>query len=116
MDAVRRAVSTSQQTAIGVSASRKWAVTSGVITVEVSFTVDAGVVCDALVIDLEGSITGNYYFTLASHTFTSVERTAKCCMFHVVDKPIVSVRTNITKLEQTGVGDVKVTIDLLSYD
>ena len=116
MDAVRRAVSTSQQTAIGVSASRKWAVTSGVITVEVNFECDAGVVCTALAVDVEGSITGVKFFTLASHTFTSSERAVKAAMFHVVDKPIVSVRTNITVLTQTGVGDVKVTVDLLSYD
>jgi len=116
MDAVRRAVTTSGQVAIGASASRKWMVTNGTITVEVSFVTDAGVTCTALVIDLEGTITGNYFFTLASHTFTAAERTNKCCMFHVVDKPIVSVRTNITTLTQTGVGDVAVTIDLLSYD
>jgi len=116
MDAVRRAVATSGQVAIGASASRKWMVTSGVITVEVSFTTDDGVTCTALVIDLEGSVTGNYFFTLASHTLTALERTAKCAMFHVIDKPIVYVRTNITTLTQTGEGDVKVTIDLLSYD
>ena len=116
MDAVRRAVATSAQVAIGTSASRKWAVSNGTITVEVSFTVDAGVACTALVIDLEGSITGNYFFILASHTLTATERTNKCCMFHVVDKPIVCVRTNISTLTQTGVGNVAVTIDLLSYD
>jgi hypothetical protein len=116
MDAVRRAVSTSKQIAIGASASRKWAVTTGIITVEVFFTCAAGVVCTGLVIDVEGSITGDRFFTLASHTFTVAERANKCAMFHVVDKPIVWVRTNITALTQTGVGDVEVTIDLLSYD
>lgn len=116
MDAVRRAVSTSAQITTGFSFSRKWMVTNGTTTIEVSFVTDVGVVCTALTVDLEGSITGNYFFTLASHTLTSTERTNKCCMFHVVDKPIVWVRTNITTLTQTGVGDVKVTIDLLSYD
>jgi hypothetical protein len=116
MDATRRAVSTSEQTATGVSAARKWAVTSGVITIEVSFEEDAGVVCTALVVAVEGSITGVNYFAIGSHNFSSAERTAKCCLFHVVDKPIVYVRTNITKLTSTGVGDVRVTINLLSYD
>jgi hypothetical protein len=118
MDAVRRAVATSNQLASGVSNQRRWAVTSGTITVEVGFAEDAGTTCTALVIDLEGSITGdvNRFFTLASHSFTSAERTAKCAMFHVVDKPIVWVRTNITTLTKVGGGDVKVTIDLLSYD
>jgi hypothetical protein len=116
MDAVRRAVATSAQIATGVSVQRKWMVTSGTITVEASFAVDDGVVCTALTIDLEGSITGEHFFTLASHTFTAAERAVKCAMFHVVDKPIVWVRTNITTLTKTGVDDVKVTIDLLSYD
>jgi hypothetical protein len=116
MDAVRRAVATSAQITTGVSTQRKWAVTSGTITIEVNFEEDAGVVCTGLVIDVEGSITGNSFFTLASHTSTSAERTAHCAMFHVVDKPIVWIRTNITTLTQTGIGDVKVTIDLLSYD
>ena len=116
MDAVRRAVTTSQQTATGVSASRKWMVTSGVITIEVNFTEAVGVTCTALTVDVEGSIVGTNFYTLASHTLTAAERTLKCCMFHVVDKPIVFVRTNITKLTQTGVGDVAVTVDLLSYD
>lgn len=116
MDAVRRAVATSAQVATGTSASRKWMVTSGTITIEVNFVEDAGVTCTALVINLEGSITGTSFFILASHTLTAAERTAKCSMFHVVDKPIVYVRTNITTLTQTGEGDVKVTIDLLSYD
>lgn len=116
MDAVRRAVSTSEQVATGVSTSRKWMVTSGTITVEASFTVDAGTVCTGLTIDLEGSITGVNFFVLASHTFTSLEKSNQCAMFHVVDKPIVWVRTNITTLTKVGAGDVKVTIDLLSYD
>jgi hypothetical protein len=116
MDATRRAVSTSEQTTVGPSATRRWAVTSGTITIEVSFAVDAGVVCTALVVAVEGSITGDNYFALASHTLTAAERTAQCSMFHVVDKPIVSIRTNITTLTSTGVGDVRVTVNLLSYD
>jgi hypothetical protein len=116
MDAVRRAVVTSQQIITGISAARKWAVTSGTMTIEVSFVCDAGVTCTALVIDIEGSITGNYFFTLASHTLTATERANTACMFHIVDKPIVWVRSNIATLTKTGVGDVKVTIDLLSYD
>jgi hypothetical protein len=116
MNFIRRAVATSGQTAVGVSVSRRWAVTTGVITVEAAFEVDAGVTCTALTIDIEGSLTRNNFFPLASHAFTSAERTARCCMFHVIDKPITWVRTNITKLTSTGVGDVRVTVDLLSYD
>jgi hypothetical protein len=116
MDAVRRAVVTSQQIAIGASAARKWAVTSGTMTIEVSFVCDVDVTCTALVVDIEGSITGNYFFALASHTLTTNERANTACMFHIVDKPIVWVRSNISTLTKTGVGDVKVTIDLLSYD
>lgn len=116
MDATRRAVSTSEQTTVGASFARRWAVTSGTITIEVKFEEDIGVTCNALVVAVEGSITGNNYFALASHTFTAAERAAKCSMFHVVDKPVVFIRTNITTLSSTGVGDVRVTIDLLSYD
>jgi hypothetical protein len=116
MDAVRRAVATSEQVNTGVSKSRKWAVTNGVITVETSFVTDVGIVCTALTIDVEGSITGNFWFALASHSFTAAELTAQACMFHIVDKPIVWIRTNITTLTQTGLGNVSVTVDLLSYD
>lgn len=116
MNCMRRAVVTSGQSATGVSVSRRWAVTTGVITIEAAFEVDAGVVCTALTIDIEGSLTRNNFFALASHSFTSAERIARCCMFHVIDKPITWVRSNITKLTSTGVGDVRVTIDLLSYD
>ena len=116
MKVVRRAVVTSQQTAIGVSVARRWMLASGVITVEAAFTTDVGVICTGLVIAVEGSITGVNYFAIASRTFTAAERTAKCSMFHIVDKPVVWIRTNITTLTQTGVGDVKVTVNLLSYD
>jgi hypothetical protein len=116
MDATRRAVSTSEQITTGPSAARKWAVTSGTITVEASFDTDIGVVCSDLTIAVEGSITGVNYFALASHTFTTVEKTAKCSMFHVVDKPVVYIRTNITALASSGEGDVRVTVNLLSYD
>ena len=116
MWAVRRAVVTSGQTAIGTSASHKWQVASGTVTIEVSFSCAAGVSCTSLIIGVEGSITGSYYFALASHTFTSTELANKACMFHIVDKPIVWIRSNITTLTQTGVGDVSITVDLLSYD
>jgi hypothetical protein len=116
MDAVRQAVSTFQQIAEGESRSRKWMVTSGTVTIEAYFEEDAGTTCTDLIIELEGSLTGLNYFTLAAHKFTKLERTNKCAMFHVIDKPIMWLKTNIVTLTKTGAGDVKVTINLLSYD
>ncbi len=114
---LRQAHLTSGQTAVGKSNPKQWAsASSGTMTIEVFFSVAAGVVCTALVIDLEGSITGLNYFALASHTLTATELTAKCCMFHVVDKPIKWIESNITTLTQTGVGDVSVTVAALSTD
>lgn len=90
--------------------------TSGTITVEVFFSTAAGVTCTALTVALDGSITGINYFALASHVLTATELTAKCCMFHVVDKPVKLLKSNITTLTQTGVGDVAITVAVLSTD
>ena len=116
MKVIRRAVVADQQTITGPSPSRRWMLASGIITAEVSFDTDLGVSCTGLVVDVQGSITNNHFFTLATHTFSSTERANKSAMFHIVDKPVVWVRTNIAAITQIGVGDVKVTINLLSYD
>ena len=89
-------------------------VPSGKMTVEVSFTEGAATTCSALTIDIEGSLTGNSWFALASHTLTSGERTAKAAMFHVVDKPVLYIRGNITTLTKTGVNNVTVSAWLVA--
>lgn len=86
---------------------------SGKMTVEASFTLGAATTCSALTIDIEGSLSGTNWFALASHTFTSGERTAACAMFHVVDKPVIFIRGNITTLTKSGVNDVTVTAQLI---
>lgn len=114
---IRQAHLTSGQTVIGASNAKIWSsAASGTMTIEVFFSVDAGVVCTSMVIDIEGSITNLNFFPLASHTLTSVQLTAKCCMFHIVDKPIKWLRSNIVTLSKTGVGDVAVTVAVLSTD
>jgi hypothetical protein len=113
---IRQAYLVKSQTATGVSSAKRWDMPSGTVTVEAYFTTAAGVACTALTIALEGSVTNLNYFALASHTLTATELTAKCCMFHVVDKPIKLIRSNITTLTKTGVGDVSVTIAILSTD
>lgn len=111
---LRRAKIADGQTITGASVAHQLVTPSGTMTIEASFTEGAGTTCTGLVIDIEGSVTGNNYFALASHTFTSAERTAKCAMFHIVDKQIEYVRSNITTLTKTGVNNVSVSISLLS--
>lgn len=111
---LQRAKIAEGQTATGTSASHTLTVPSGTITVEAAYTEGSGTTCTGLVIDLEGSVTGNNWFALASHTFTSAERTAKAAMFHVVDKPVMFIRTNITTLTKTGANAVTVSISILS--
>lgn len=114
---IRQAVLVSGQKTTGESISKTWtSVASGTVTVEVFFTEDAGTACTALEIDLEGSVTSLNYFALANHTLTALELAAKCCMFHVVDKPIRMLRSNIVTLTKTGGGDVAVTVAALSTD
>ena len=79
-------------------------------TVQCFFTNSGGGVT-ALVVDLEGSIDNNKFYTLASHTFSSAELTAKQAMFHVVNKSIEWVRVNITTLTETGTTAVTVDYD-----
>lgn len=111
---IRRNVLVVSQVVVGVSTARKWNSDTGNMTVEVLFTV-VDCVCDALVIDIEGSVMGELFFPLASHTLSSYERSGGGAMFHIVDKPVMFIRSNITKLEKTGGGDVTVSITVLSH-
>lgn len=52
----------------------------------------------AVTVDLEGSLDGTTFEQLATHDFTGAEITAQSAMFHVVDKPVRYIRTNITTL------------------
>jgi hypothetical protein len=78
-------------------------------TVDIYYT-DADTSITAIVVELQGCIIEDIsncrYYTLAEHTFSSAEITAKQAMFHVVDKPVTRVRLNITTLTGEGTGDV----------
>jgi len=52
----------------------------------------------AVTVDLEGSLDGNTWASLASHIMTAAELTAAAALFHVIDKPVRRVRTNLTVL------------------
>lgn len=52
----------------------------------------------AVTVDLEGSLDGNTFFTLATHPFTAGELTAEGAMFHVTDKAVGRVRINLITL------------------
>jgi len=52
----------------------------------------------AVTIDLEGSLDGTTFVSLASYIFTADDLTAAAAMFHVVDKPVRFVRLNLKTL------------------
>lgn len=114
MHPIRRVTLVEGTTTSGTSDDHLLVTPSGKFTVEASFKEGAATTCSGLVIDVEGSITKNNFFALASHTFTAAERTARAAMFHVIDKPVVWIRTNITTLTKVGANAVTVTVDLLS--
>ena len=60
----------------------------------------------ALTIDLEGSLSGNFWTSLASHPLTSDEIAAKGAIFHVESRLVEQVRAKITSY--TGSGTVSV--------
>lgn len=111
---LRKAKIADGQTITGAAVAHQLVTPSGTMTVEVSFTEGIETVCTALTIDIEGSLTNVNWFALASHTFTSAERTAKAAMFHIADKQIEYVRSNITTLTKTGANNVAVSISILS--
>ncbi len=78
----------------GVSNAHDLAGTVKAHTVSVVFT-DADTSITVLVVDLEGTIDGTNWYVLASHTLSAAELTALAAMFHVADKPVKKVRTNI---------------------
>ena len=70
-------------------------------TIDCYFTNSGGSVT-ALTVDLEGSIDGQKWYTLASHEFTSDELNDKKAMFHSVDRMVSYIRANIITLTETG--------------
>jgi len=76
-------------------------------TVQIWWTNSGGSVT-AMTVDLEGSLNGSHWFTLASHGLTAGEITAKAAMYHVEGKVIEYVRGNITALTETGTTKVYV--------
>ena len=64
----------------------------------VQATMGGTVVATAVTVDLEGSLDGTTFFTLASHAFSAAEITAEAAMFHITDKPVKYVQANLTTL------------------
>jgi len=52
----------------------------------------------AVTVDLEGSLDGSTWVSLASHVMSAAEITAAQALFHVVDKPTRRVRANLKVL------------------
>lgn len=52
----------------------------------------------AVTVDLEGSLDDSNWVSLASYVMSAAELTATTAMFHVVDKPVRYVRTNLILL------------------
>lgn len=52
----------------------------------------------AVTVDLEGSLDGTIWVSLASHIMSAAELTATQALFHVVDKPTRRVRANVKTL------------------
>lgn len=71
-------------------------------SVQFDWTITALESITALTVDIEGSIDGANYETLASHVADADQITAKHGMFHVVNKPVEWVRANITTLTKSG--------------
>lgn len=83
-------------TATGASSSLKVSQIPSQHTVQA--TMGGTVVATAVTVDLEGSLDGTTWATLASHAFSAGEITAEAALFHVVDKPVKYVRANLTTL------------------
>lgn len=67
-------------------------------SVEVVFTGSITV----LIIALEGSIDGNTWHELVSHTLTAAEISAKKALFHSIHKGVLRSRCNITTFTGSG--------------
>lgn len=94
--------------ATATGASPTWTVRMKPVKHTVQATMGGTVVATAVTVDLEGSLDNIDFFTLASHIFTAAEITAEAAMFHVIDKPVRFVRSNLTTL--TGGTDPTVTV------
>jgi len=81
-------------TATGPSTS--WAVRMKPRNHTVQFTITGAPT--AVTVDLEGSLDDSTWISLASHVMSAAELTATQAMFHVVDKPVRYIRTNLTTL------------------
>ena len=81
-------------TATGVSTS--WAVRMKPRNHSVQITITGAPT--AVTVDLEGSLDGNTWVSLASHVMSAGELTAAAALFHVVDKAVRYVRINILTL------------------
>lgn len=89
-------------TASGVGTGSRLAYPSTSFTLQTTYTEGGGGSISALTIDLEGSLDGTTYFQLAQQAFSAAEITAKAQMFHVVDKPVLFLRGNVSTLTKTG--------------
>lgn len=81
-------------TAIGVSSS--WAVRMKPRNHSVQIVITGAPT--AVTVDLEGSLDGSSWASLASHVLSAGELTAALALFHVVDKPVRFVRANLLTL------------------
>lgn len=99
LDAVSSTGAGSTKTAGDVGFS--WKMPNGIMS---NFTVTAvaSAATTAITIDLEGSLDDTTWFQLASHVFDAAEITAKAAMFHVINKPVVYIRGNMTAFTQAG--------------
>lgn len=82
--------------ATATGASTTWAVRMKPRNHSVQITITGAPT--AVTVDLEGSLDDVTWVSLASHVMSAGELTAAAALFHVVDKPVRYVRTNVTTL------------------
>lgn len=93
----------------------------GSFAVEIEWTVTgagADKAITALVVALEGSVSGTTYEALdTAITLSGGELTAKYCLSRIIDKPCAYIRANPTTVTITGsTGTVTLTIKILPLD
>jgi hypothetical protein len=82
--------------ATAIGASPTWAVRMKPRNHTVQVTITGAPT--AVTVDLEGSLDNVTWSSMASHVLTAGELTATAALFHIVDKPVRYVRTNVTVL------------------
>jgi len=82
--------------ATATGASPTWAVRMKPRNHTVQFTITGAPT--AVTVDLEGSLDDSTWVSLASHVMSAAELTATKGMFHIFDKTVRYVRTNLTTL------------------